>query len=134
MTLNERLTIATAQHVHYGENSSLVPEEIQLEVECSKVGGLYILSNVICHCLRFLCYHHLGDKPHRRQALRDLNITLKAEYITVNTKCNALTILGVCFKISDDKDMAYQCYDEALHCDMYMCPSAEVRISKLFDI
>ncbi|CAC5365966.1 unnamed protein product [Mytilus coruscus] len=84
--------------------------------------------------LRFLCYHHLGDISNRRQALRDLCLTVKGDYLSVNTKSNALTILGVCCEISGDKDMAYQCYDEAMQCDEYVCPSAETRRSKLFEI
>ncbi|CAC5403365.1 unnamed protein product [Mytilus coruscus] len=53
---------------------------------------------------------------------------------SVNTESYALTILGVCFEISGDKDMAYQCFDEALQCDRYVCTSAESRRSKLFAI
>ncbi|VDI69398.1 Hypothetical predicted protein [Mytilus galloprovincialis] len=124
MSLNERLKIATAQHVHYGPNSSLIPEELKLEVESEVMN---ILPNVMCNCLRFLCYRHLGDIFNRQQAIRDLYKAVKDKYLSANTESNALTLLGVCFEISGDKDIAYQCYDEALQCDSYICPSAEVR-------
>ncbi|XP_052080285.1 uncharacterized protein LOC127718330 [Mytilus californianus] len=131
MTLNEKLSIATAQHVHYRKHTSLIPEELQLEVES---GMMNILPDVMSHCLRFLCYHHLGDISNRRQALRDLYIAVKYNYVSLNTISNALTILGVCCEISGHKDMAYQCFDEAMQCDDYVCPSAETRQSKLFEI
>lgn len=88
------------------------------------------------HCLRFLCYHHLCDISNRRQALRDLYFAVaeKNYYRSRNTDSNALTILGVCLDMSGDKDVPYQCYDEALNCDDYVCPTAETRKSKLFDI
>ncbi|VDI02924.1 Hypothetical predicted protein [Mytilus galloprovincialis] len=55
-----------------------------------------------------------------------LNDTL---FVTSVTLSEALTILGVCYEISGDKDAAYQCYDDALQCDGYVSPSAEARIS-----
>ncbi|XP_071146160.1 uncharacterized protein [Mytilus edulis] len=132
MTVNERMTLATAQHVHYVQHSQLIPEELQLEVEHS---GMNILPNVMSYCLRFLCYHHLGDIPNKRQALRDLDITVKDNVIISNDAVShALTLLGVCFEISGDKDMAYQCYEEALQCDAFVCPSAEARKLKLLKI
>ncbi|XP_063412041.1 uncharacterized protein LOC134694869 [Mytilus trossulus] len=132
MTLNERLTIATAQHVHYCQHSSLIPEELQLETE---FGDMNILPNIMSRCLRFLCYHHLGYISNRQRALRDLYSTVKDKSCrSLNTESNALTILGVCCEISGDKDMAYQCYDEALQSDHHVCPSADTRRSKLFDL
>ncbi|VDI57443.1 Hypothetical predicted protein [Mytilus galloprovincialis] len=132
MTVNERMTLATAQHVHYVQHSQLIPEELQLEVEHS---AMNILPNVMSYCLRFLCYHHLGDIPNKRQALRDLDITVKDNVIISNDAVShALTLLGVCFEISGDKDMAYQCYEEALQCDSFVCPSAEARKLKLLKI
>ncbi|VDI34285.1 Hypothetical predicted protein [Mytilus galloprovincialis] len=71
----------------------------------------------------------------RRQALCDLYITVKDSLIrSNNTVSGALTILAVCFEISGDKDMAYQCYEEALQCIEYVCPSAESKRLKLLDI
>ncbi|VDH89705.1 Hypothetical predicted protein [Mytilus galloprovincialis] len=127
MTLQERV-----MNFHYEQRSPLIPEELQLEVEFRDMA---ILPNIMCHCLTFLCYHHLGELSNRRHALRVFYLAMKNNKIrSVNTLSNAITILGVCFEISGDKDMAYQCYDEALQCDEYVCPSAETRISKLFEI
>ncbi|CAC5408588.1 unnamed protein product [Mytilus coruscus] len=132
MTLEERVIIATAQHVNYRQHSPLIPEELQLEVEFRMMN---ILPNVMARCLRFLCYDHLGEACNRRQALRDFYLTIREnECISLNTVSNELTILGVCYEISGARDAAYQCYEEALQCEMYVCPSAEARRSKLFEI
>ncbi|XP_063409241.1 uncharacterized protein LOC134692694 isoform X1 [Mytilus trossulus] len=130
MTVIERMALATAQHVHYEQNSQLIPEELQHTVEYSVMN---VLPNIMSYCLRFLCYHHLGDISSRRQALRDLYRTIKDKVIiSKNTVSNELTILAVCFEVSGDKDMAYNCYEEALQCEKYVCPAAEARKSKLF--
>ena len=47
-----------------------------------------------------------------------------------NTLSSSITILGVCHKISDDKDTAYQCYNDALQCESYICATAEESESK----
>ncbi|CAC5356548.1 unnamed protein product [Mytilus coruscus] len=130
MTLNERIAIATTQHIEYVMHLSLIPEELRMEVENTPI---CIQPVVVSHCLKFLCYNHLGDFSNRRKSLRDLLSTVTASYVT-NTVSNSLTILGVCYDISGDKDRAYQCYDEALQCPSYVCSSAEARKSKLFEI
>ncbi|XP_063412219.1 uncharacterized protein LOC134695013 [Mytilus trossulus] len=129
MTLKERLIIGTAQHVHYDKHSPLIPDELQLEV---KDRIMNILPNVMCHCFRFLCFHHLGNISKRREALSDLYTSVKHHnIISINTESNSLIILGVCFEMSDDKDMAYQCYEEALQCKLNVFYSAEARKSNL---
>ncbi|VDI47761.1 Hypothetical predicted protein [Mytilus galloprovincialis] len=130
MTLIERTKTATVCHVSYIINSSLIPEERQLEV---KDQVLFIPPTVMSHCLRFLCFHHLGDILNRQQSLRDLYLTVKDTYLV--PKCelsNSITIVGVCFEMSGAKDKAYQCYEEALKVDDHKtCRSAKIRKSKL---
>ncbi|XP_052085584.1 uncharacterized protein LOC127723128 [Mytilus californianus] len=130
MTLNDRMKIATVNNVNYIMNSSLIPEELQLEVETKDV--LPIPPVVLSHCLNFLCYHHLYDILNRQRSLRDL-------YQTVERRCllpsmcisDSLTILGVCYEISGAKDTAYQCYEEALQTGCHFSRTAEIRKTKL---
>ncbi|XP_063408186.1 uncharacterized protein LOC134691551 [Mytilus trossulus] len=132
MTLNERMRKATVANVHYFQNSSLIPMELQLEVNDDDI---FIPPTVMSHYLRFMCYHHFGDIFNRQQALHDLNLSLDGtHFVSTNTLSNSLTILGVCYEIFGDKDAAYQCYDEALQCDGLICLSAQVRKSKLLEI
>ncbi|XP_076084490.1 cyclic GMP-AMP synthase-like receptor 2 [Mytilus galloprovincialis] len=75
----------------------------------------------------------LDDIKH--QALRDLCCTVtNRNFMFSDTLSESLTILGVCFKVSCDKDTAYQWYDEALQCDGVICSSAAARKSKLLEI
>ena len=56
ITLNEKMSLGTIQHVFYVTQSTLIPHELNLEVQD---GFFYVPSVIMSHCLRFLCYHHL---------------------------------------------------------------------------
>ncbi|XP_071141825.1 uncharacterized protein [Mytilus edulis] len=132
MTLNDKMRMTTVSNVMYAKQSSLIPMELELEVE---VRSMDIPPTVMSNCLRFLCYHHIGDISNRQQALRDLYLTvLLRNFIHSSTLSNSVTILGVCYEISGDKDTAYQYYEEALQCNGRICSSAEARKSKLLEI
>ncbi|VDI07353.1 Hypothetical predicted protein [Mytilus galloprovincialis] len=130
MTFYERMKMAMIADILYIENSSLIPDELQLEVAD---GELIVPPIIMSHCLRFLSFHHLGDLFNKQQALRDFNLTVKENYMIASEglRSNSLTILGVCFELSGDKNAAHQCYDEALQCNTFFSSSAEKRISKL---
>ncbi|XP_052085883.1 uncharacterized protein LOC127723344 [Mytilus californianus] len=131
MTLNERMRIATIHGVNYTQHSSLIPGELQLEVNDQTMTISPILMS---HCLRFLCFHHLGDIFNRQQALHDLYLTvMNGNFVSFDNLSVSITILGVCYELSGDKDTAYQCFNLALHCDGGICLSAEARISKLLE-
>ncbi|XP_063405719.1 uncharacterized protein LOC134689683 [Mytilus trossulus] len=129
MTLNERMTLATIAHVPYVQRSSLIPEELTLEVE----NHFRSISPItMIYCLRFLCFHHRGDISNRQQALRNLHLAVNTdEIIKYGKSCTSLTILGVCNEISGYKDEAYECYDEGFFYSNCKCPDAAKRKLKL---
>ncbi|CAC5426016.1 unnamed protein product [Mytilus coruscus] len=130
MTLNDRIKMATVNAVQYCQHSSLIPEELQMEVKERRL--ITFTPFIMAHCLRFLSYHHLDDIFNRQRALRNLYLKVKnTVLIPLNTVSDSLTILGVCCEISGDKDAAYQCYEEALQCDCVISSTAEQRKSKL---
>ncbi|CAC5373593.1 unnamed protein product [Mytilus coruscus] len=132
MTLNENMTLFTKDDIQFVPNSSLIPEELQLEV---KDHIIQIQPVFMAHCLRLLCYHHLGDIPNRRHALRDLYLTVNVgPFTSEGSLSSSLTIFGVCYEISEYKDKAYQCYIKSLQYIKCKCSTAEIRKSKLFDI
>ncbi|CAC5356542.1 unnamed protein product [Mytilus coruscus] len=132
LTLIERMKIAAEESVCYMQHSSLIPGELQLEVQD---GEIYIPVIVMSHSLRFLCFHHLGDRSNKKQALRDLHLTLEYQHnIQVGKLSESFTIIGVCNEISGDKDKAFQLYDKALQCVGWVCVTAEKRKSKLLEI
>ncbi|CAC5368380.1 unnamed protein product [Mytilus coruscus] len=110
MTLNDRMKIATVRQITYLPHSSLIPAELQLEVKDHEI---MMPPTVMPHCLRFLCYHHLGDISNRRQALSDLYSTVKCEHYILSYSISlSITVLGVCYEITGDKEAAYHCYDD----------------------
>ncbi|VDI28085.1 Hypothetical predicted protein [Mytilus galloprovincialis] len=132
MTLHDKMRIATIRRINYARQSLLIPRELQLEVNKRR---MFIPLTVMSHCLRFLCYHHLCDISNRQQALRELCLSVKDKHFVLsNTLSSSLTVLGVCYEIAGDKDTAYQCYDDALQCDAYVCLSAGARKSKLLEM
>ena len=128
MNLIDRMKMATIANVKYIPNSSLIPEELQLEVETR---DLFLQPVVMSHCLNVLCYHHLGDIYNRQKSLRDLYLTVTHSIIPQTVISASKTVLGVCYEISVDKELAYQCYEEALQCGRHIFSSAVKRKSKL---
>ncbi|VDH94023.1 Hypothetical predicted protein [Mytilus galloprovincialis] len=91
MTLNEMMRIATVANVHYFQNSSLIPMELQLEVNDDDI---YIPPTVMSHFLRYMCYHHLDDISNRQQALHDLYLSVDGtHFVSTNTLSTSLTYL-----------------------------------------
>ncbi|VDI40027.1 Hypothetical predicted protein [Mytilus galloprovincialis] len=118
MTLYEKMKNATIDMVEYLQHSSLIPKELQLMSK--DVNEFRIPPVVMSHCLRFLCYHHLGDTSNRGQALRDLNLAVKYKYFIPDRSLSySLNILGICYETSGDKDTAYQCYDKASQLNVF---------------
>jgi hypothetical protein len=119
------MKLATIDDVWYVEQSTLIPRELQPEVQ----DGIIIAPPVVMsHCLRFLCYHHLHNIFNRQQSLRDLYLTIKERYFVSEDRLSySQTILGVCNEIVGDRKTAYFCYDIALHNEYLVCSTAVKR-------
>ncbi|VDH98321.1 Hypothetical predicted protein [Mytilus galloprovincialis] len=128
MTLNAKMKKAVVDNVIFLQHSSLIPQELELEVEDT---FFRIPPIIMSHCLRFLCYHHIGDTFNRQQALRHLR---SPHVVNTSVVSNTFTLVGVCCEISGNKDVAFQCYEDALQCDDWICSSAEKRKSRLLNI
>ncbi|XP_076084318.1 uncharacterized protein LOC143055059 [Mytilus galloprovincialis] len=128
MSLNAKMKTAVKGDVMYVRHSSLIPKELELEVEDT---FFEIPLIIMSHCLRFLCYHHIGDTFNRQQALRHLR---SPHAVYTNLFSNAFTLVGVCFEIAGNKDVAFHYYEGALQCDNFICSSAEKRKSRLLNI
>ncbi|CAC5387854.1 unnamed protein product [Mytilus coruscus] len=111
MPLNAKMKAAVVENVIYTQHSSLIPQELELEVEDKY---FKIPPCIMSHCLRFLCYHHIGDTFNRQHALRHLRLP---QYVTADVLSNSLTLIGECSEISGDKDAVFYYYDRALQCD-----------------
>ncbi|XP_071142715.1 uncharacterized protein [Mytilus edulis] len=129
ITLNEKLRLATISPIRYLQHSSLIPYELQLEIQkCA----ITVPPVVLSHCLKFLCYYHLGDSFNRHQALRDLCLAVEEKFfISPEQLSLSLTICGVCTELSGDIETACQCYDKAFRCDNNICITAKIRKTRL---
>ncbi|XP_063443284.1 uncharacterized protein LOC134723654 [Mytilus trossulus] len=99
MTLNNRMKIATADCVMYLKDSSLIPTELKLTQGDVTI---FVPPLTMSHFFRFLCYHHLGDIPNKRHAIRDLKFTCtveEKECMEYSPHLN-LDILGICYELS----------------------------------
>ena len=124
------MRLATVGNVWYVTKSTLIPDELKLEVQ---ERDFTVPPVVMSHCLQFLCYHHLDNIANRQQSLLDLYLTIKEGYfIGINELSTSLTILGVCNEIVGDKETAYHCYDTALQNKYEICRTAAKRKVGLF--
>ncbi|CAC5389560.1 unnamed protein product [Mytilus coruscus] len=129
VTLNEKAKLATITHFTYLKRSSLIPAELRLEVENE---DFFVHPVVLTHCLRFLCFHNLGETYNTLQSLRALNLIIRESYfVTSNLKSESFTILGVCCELSGDIDSACLCYDTVLHIHVGTNCTAEIRKKEL---
>ena len=129
ITLNEKMRLATIDSVRYVEQSTLIPDELKLEVQD---GDFIVPPVVMSHCLRFLCYHHLYNIDNKQQSLRDLYLTIQEGYFIFQELLSpSLTILGVCYEIAGDKKASDYYYDIALQNEYRICPSAVKRKASL---
>ncbi|CAC5397486.1 unnamed protein product [Mytilus coruscus] len=126
-----RLRLEETISVLYLKHSSLIPGELQLEVEYSAINKP---SVVMSHCLKFLCYHHFGNICNRQHALRDLYLAVKEHCDKGSTRSSdSLKILRLCMELSGDKNTAFERFQNALQSNYKICPSAEIGKSNILD-
>ena len=127
LTLYNRLKLRTLQNVKYGLSSTLIPNELQLEVQDCY---FYVPPVVMSYCLQFLCHHHLGDISNSQQAISDLHCTIQERYFVPDSHLSdSLVILAVCYETSGNKDTALRYYEEASQCDSMKCSSVRKRLA-----
>lgn len=101
--------IFLADHVTSFANSTLIPIELQMEVE-SEFGRIQPV--VYAHFLCFLCYFHLRNTRKCHDSLQDLKLTVDEKYFMVNLTDEVLSckILGRAFQLMGDLESANQAY------------------------
>ncbi|CAC5414805.1 unnamed protein product [Mytilus coruscus] len=125
ISISDKIRLFTIYSIRLLQYSPLTPNELKLEVQLSEI---YVPPLVMCNCLRFLCYSHLGDDLKKQQALQDLRITIqKRNALPINQLSDSLIILGVCYKLNGNIETASQCYDQALLCEGRLCTSTRIR-------
>ncbi|XP_052100802.1 uncharacterized protein LOC127734817 [Mytilus californianus] len=106
------LKIERCDFVRFKSKSTLLPQELQLEI---KDISHHFPATMYTHFLRFLCHYHLTNRLECRDSLRDLQrtITKSDRIITPTAKAVSYICLGKAFQLHGDKDSATNAFHQA---------------------
>jgi tetratricopeptide (TPR) repeat protein len=116
MSITRVLKLLLISYVYFIPQSTLIPEELELEV----VNGSHSLPSVVySHFIRFLCYYHLNNVNQCYDALTDLQLTISEDYFISNTKhrSNSYNCLGVAYALIGNYESAAHAYHQAIEFD-----------------
>jgi hypothetical protein len=105
MIITRVLKLLLVRDVDFAKQSTLIPEELELEV----INVVHDLSPVVySHFLRFLCYYHLNNVSQCYNALADLQITISEDYFKGSNmkRSNSYNCLGVALQLIGNHEMA----------------------------
>ena len=97
----------------FTEQSTLIPEELELEV----VNCLYFLPPVVySHFLLFLCHFHLNNVKQCDYSLRDLHLTISEGYFIGNyiDRSNSCNCLGVAYQLIGKRELAELAFRQSI--------------------
>lgn len=98
----------------FHSKSTLVPEELQMEVEYMP---LCVPPTTCTHCLRFLCHYtsNLHNRRESRDSLRDLQITVTKSYRIHDSTAKAWSFVchGIAFQRYGDDKSAQKAFHQA---------------------
>ena len=107
------LKLLRVRFVRFAMQSTLIPEELELEV----VNDLCILSPVVySHFLLFLCHFHLNNVNQFNNSLRDLQLTISENYFISNTidRSNSYNCLGVAYQLIGKRALAERAFRQSI--------------------
>jgi hypothetical protein len=116
MSIIRVLKLLIVRLVYFKRQSTLIPEELELEV----VNDSHLLSPVVySHFLRFLCYYHLNNVNLCYNALADLQLTIPEDYIILDNEERSISYncLGVAFQLIGNHEMAELSFLQAVELD-----------------
>jgi tetratricopeptide (TPR) repeat protein len=116
MIITRVLKLLLVRTVNFIPQSTLIPEELELEVV--NYAG-YLPPVVYSHCLRFLCYLHLNNVNLCYNALADLQLTISDDYFISNNRqrSTSYNCLGVAFQLIGNHEMAEHSFLQAVELD-----------------
>jgi tetratricopeptide (TPR) repeat protein len=116
ISITRVLKLLLVRDVQFRQQSTLIPEELELEVVN---GGHFLPPVVYSHFLRFLCYYHLNNINQCYNALADLQLTISEDYfISQNIQRSvSYNCLGVAFQLIGNHEMAKLSFLQAVELD-----------------
>jgi tetratricopeptide (TPR) repeat protein len=107
------LKLLHVRAVWFIEHSTLIPEEIELEV----VNCTYAIPPVVySHFLLFLCHLHLNNVNQWYNSLRDLQLTISEDYFISNCiqRSYSYNCLGVAYQLIGKRELAERAFRQAI--------------------
>ncbi|CAC5381114.1 unnamed protein product [Mytilus coruscus] len=104
--------------VRFKTKSTLIPQELQMEVEDISYS---FPATTYTHFLCFLCHYHLDNPIKCRDSLRDLQKTItKSDRIeTPTSKALSFICLGIAFQLLGNTDSAREAFHQACEFESY---------------
>jgi tetratricopeptide (TPR) repeat protein len=110
------LKLLHVRDVIFMEQSTLIPEEIELEV----VNCCYSIPPVVySHFLLFLCHLHLNNVNQCYYSLRDLQLTISGDYFILDRIQRSISYncLGVAYQLIGKRELAERAFRQAIAID-----------------
>jgi tetratricopeptide (TPR) repeat protein len=107
------LKLLHVRDVKFIQQSTLIPEELELEV----VNCTYTISPVVySHFLLFLCHLHLNNVNQCYNSLRGLQLTISNNYFIPNymRRSNSYNCLGVAYQLIGKRELAERAFRQAI--------------------
>ena len=119
ISITRVLKLLLVRHVDFTQQSTLIPEELELEV-VNDVHDVHSLPPVVySHCIRFLCNYHLNNVNQCLSALADLQLTISEDYFISDNinRSNSYNCLGVAYALIGNYESAAHAYHQAIELD-----------------
>jgi tetratricopeptide (TPR) repeat protein len=110
------LKLLHVRDVKFMQQSTLIPEELELEV----VNCTYSIPPVVySHFLLFLCHLHLNNVNQCYNSLRDLQLTISNNYFIPDymRRSNSYNCLGVAYQLIGKRELAERAFRQAIAID-----------------
>jgi tetratricopeptide (TPR) repeat protein len=117
MSITRVLKLLLVRVVDFIQQSTLIPEELELEVAHFP----YSLTPVVySHFLSFLCHYHLNNVNQCYSALDDLQLTISEDYFISDNiqRSRSYNCLGVAYALIGNHEMAECSFLQAIELDI----------------
>ncbi|VDI36232.1 Hypothetical predicted protein [Mytilus galloprovincialis] len=106
--------IMLVDFMKFEPNSSIIPNELQMEVENRE----YDISSIVyAYFLKYLCHHHLNIVKLRQDCFHTLQLVIAENYCVegeMEFKFVAYNILGIALQMSGDHEAAQQAFMQSV--------------------
>jgi tetratricopeptide (TPR) repeat protein len=107
------LKLLRVRYVLFTTQSTLIPEELKLEV----VNDSHNLPPVVySHFLLFLCHFHINNVNQCYNSLRDLQLTISRNYFILDNmeRSNSYNCLGIAYQFIEKRELAKRAFRQAV--------------------